>query len=193
MSTRDLISEGMTRIHRWVQLASQLPPLQSIVSMNGEAPGAELTDEESGLLQSVRRHASKRIIDLVEESQSDDLRTLTVFKNLYEWHIVKVLPWTDQTAQNGDHFSTLKASRRYGRAVNDFMGDAFQTVLKKPDDTQPRQHERRRNERRFQDDRRKYDRRRDSSSKEKTRVYLNKSELLLIRNKLIQATEGRQR
>jgi DNA-binding response OmpR family regulator len=183
VSTRDLISEGMTRMYRWEQLSQQLPPLQSTVNVNGEAGVVKLTDEEKRLLQLVGRKSSKRIIDLIEQNQADDLRTLTVFKNLYERHILKVLPLTDNRQSNGEYLNTLKMRPANGRLPGERLVGAFQAVLKKPE-APPRQHERRRNERRFQEDRRKHDRRRDSQQRESSQVFLNKSELLLIREKL---------
>ncbi len=185
IATRDLISEGMTRMYRWEQLSTQLPPLQSVVNVNGEAAGAKVTNEEKGLLKLVTRNSAKRIIDLIEENQADELRTLTVFKNLYERHILKVLPLTDNRPKNGDHLNALKMRPRNGWATIDLVTGAFQAILKKPEEL-PRQHERRRTERRFQEDRRKHDRRRDSQQREKPPVFLNKSELIMIREKLSQ-------
>lgn len=187
ISTRDLISEGMTRMYRWEQLSQQLPPLQSVVNVNGEVGSVKVTEEEKRLLQLVGRKSSKRIIDLVEQNQSDDLRTLTVFKNLYERHILKVLPLTDNRQNNGEYLNTLKIRPRNGRLGSDRLVGAFQAVLKKPEEL-PRQHERRHVERRFQEDRRKHDRRRGSQQRERTQVFLNKSELLLIREKLSQSS-----
>jgi DNA-binding response OmpR family regulator len=183
-STRDLISEGMTRLYRWEQLSNQLPPLQSLVNLNGEAGKTKITEEEKGLLQLVKKSSSKRIIDLVEESQYDDLRALTLVKNLYERHVLKALPWTE-TPANGEPRPVLKPLHKNGHLASDLVNSAFQATLKQPADLAPRQLDRRRVERR-QDDRRKHDRRRDGQQRDKNRVFLNKSELILIREKLQQ-------
>jgi len=183
-STRDLISEGMTRLYRWEQLSNQLPPLQSLVNLNGEAGKTKITEEEKGLLLLVRKSSSKRIIDLVEESQYDDLRALTLVKNLYERHVLKALPWTE-TPANGEPRPVLKPLHKNGHVASDLLNSAFQATLKQPADLAPRQLDRRRVERR-QDDRRKHDRRRDGQQRDKNRVFLNKSELILIREKLQQ-------
>lgn len=184
LATRDLISEGMTRLYRWEQLSNQLPPLQSVVNVNGEAGKAKLTDEENSLLQLVRKNGSQRIIDLVEESQYDDLRALTVIKNLYERHVLKALPWTDAPL-NGEPRPLLKPLHKNGQLATDLINSAFQATLKKPVHGTARQHDRRRVDRR-QDDRRKHDRRRDNQYRAKNQVFLNKSELILIREKLLQ-------
>jgi len=184
IATRDLISEGMTRLYRWEQLSNQLPPLQSMINVNGEAGKAKLTDEENGLLQLVRKNGSQRIIDLVEESQYDDLRALTVIKNLYERHVLKALPWTDNPL-NGEPRPLLKPLQKNGQLATDLISSAFQATLKKPAHAAARQHDRRRVDRR-QDDRRKHERRRDSQDRDKNHVFLNKSELILIREKLLQ-------
>ena len=183
-ATRDLISEGMTRLYRWEQLSNQLPPLQSVVNVNGEAGKAKITEEENGLLQLVRKNGSQRIIDLVEESQYDDLRALTLIKNLYERHVLKALPWTDSPL-NGEPRPALKPLHKNGQLSTDLISSAFQAILKKPAETTARQHDRRRVDRR-QDDRRKHDRRRDGHDRDKNHVFLNKSELILIREKLLQ-------
>lgn len=184
-ATRDLISEGMTRMYRWEQLSNQLPPLQSVVNLNGEAGKTKITEEERGLLLLIRRKGAKRIIDLVEESQFDDLRALTVIKNLYERHVLKALPWTENQPV-GESRPVLKPLHKNGQMSNDLISSAFQSILKKPSDPPQRQPDRRRVERR-QEDRRKHDRRHDGLQRDKSRVCLNKSELLLIREKLLQA------
>jgi CheY-like chemotaxis protein len=185
VSTRDLISEGMTRLYRWEQLSNQLPPLQSVLNVNGEAGKAKITEEEKGLLLLLRKNGAKRIIDLVEESQSDDLRALTVIKNLYERHVLKALPWTENQI-NGEARPVLKPLHQNGHLSNDLISGAFQAIFKKTAaDPAPRQHDRRRVERR-QEDRRKHDRRRNSQHRDKNRIFLNKSELILIREKLQQ-------
>jgi DNA-binding response OmpR family regulator len=183
VSNRDLISEGMTRLYRWDQLKSQLPPLQSLVSMNKQMALAQFTDEENDLLDLMSSNSPKRIIDLIEESNYDDLRVLTVFKNLYERHVVDALPLT-AGSQNGNYLEKLKQRQSNGHAAADPITGVFETVLTKPSELPLQQPDRRRNQRRHQEDRRKHDRRRDSQGREKNRIYLNKSELILIREKL---------
>jgi DNA-binding response OmpR family regulator len=190
-STRDLISEGMTRMYRWEQLSNQLPPLQSVVNLNGEAGKAKITEEEKGLLLLVRKNGSKRIIDLVEESQYDDLRALTVIKNLYERHILKALPWKENPPVNDYNRPLLKPLHQNGKLSSENINSAFQAMLKKPAEAAPKQHDRRRVERR-QEDRRKHERRRDSPQREKMQIFLNKSELILIREKLLNDVETKR-
>jgi DNA-binding response OmpR family regulator len=183
VSTRDLISEGMTRLYRWEQLTNQLPPLNSVVRLNGELSGTNFTEEENTLLQLTGSNGSKRIIDLIEESQFDDLRALTVFRNLYERHLLQALPLAEQN-HNGDYLELLKKRQKNGRLATDPIRSIFKTALQKPEDSLPPQHDRRRTERRHQEDRRKHDRRRDSQQREKPRLFLNRSELIMIREKL---------
>jgi CheY-like chemotaxis protein len=147
IATRDLISEGMTRLYRWEQLSNHLPPLQSLVNLNGEAAKAKITNEEKGLLKLVHNSGSKRIIDLVEESQYDDLRALTLIKNLYERHILKALPWTENPPV-GEPRPLLKPLYKNGKLSNDLINGAFLATLKRAVDAAPRPHDRRRVERR---------------------------------------------
>ncbi|MDZ7344358.1 MAG: DUF4388 domain-containing protein [candidate division KSB1 bacterium] len=183
VATRDLISEGVTRLYRWQQLTAQLPPLHAALVINGELPGAALTDEERTLIDLANSNAPKRIVDLIEESQFDDLRTLTVLKNLYERHVFKAVP-VAEASPNGDYLERLKSRHQNGQAAPDPLSGVFWAALQKPQEPIPPPRDRRRAERRLQQDRRRYDRRRDHQQREKPQPLLNKAELIMIREKL---------
>jgi CheY-like chemotaxis protein len=182
VSNRDLISEGMTRQYRWSQLANQLPPLQAVVSGNHKLIGATLSDEEkkmAGLL-----NGSKRLIDLVEESQLDDLRALAVLKNLFDGGYLEASRHEPEP-MNGNYLDYLKKRYTNGYIGPDKITGIFSSLLKHPGDAKKPLHDRRRFDRRASDDRRQHERRRDARDRLKTRIYLNKSELLMIREKLL--------
>jgi len=182
VSNRDLISEGMTRQYRWNQLANQLPPLQSAANGNHKLVGANLTEEEkdlAGLLNS-----STRLIDLVEESQLDDLRALAVLKKLYDGGYLDVSRHEPEP-MNGNYLEYLKKRHTNGYAASDKITGIFSNLLKPPDQGKKPPHDRRRFDRRAPDDRRQHERRRDARERMKSKVYLNKSELLMIREKLL--------
>jgi DNA-binding response OmpR family regulator len=182
MPTRDLISEGLTRHERWTRLLSQMPPLPSPVTRAPEAVAGEWTEEEKALMALLDGAPVKSISALVEESPSDDLRTLTVLKRLMEKGaiITSSLP---VERKNGDFFARLQEVRQQGadetKKIDAFV-DLMVTASNAP---APRPVERRRTERR-QLDRRQTERRRSSVMHEKIKMYLNKSELLMIREKL---------
>jgi DNA-binding response OmpR family regulator len=182
-ATRDLISEGVTRVYRWQQLTAQLPPLGAAVLLNGEMPGSTFTDEERNLVNLAKSKEPKRFVDLIEESKFDDLRTLTVLKNLYERHIFKAAPLAEQN-QNGDYLEMLKSRQQNGQGATDPLSGVFRAALQKPEEPVPPHRDRRRAERRLQQDRRRYDRRRDGQQREKPRALLNKGELIMIRERL---------
>ena len=188
---RDLISEGLTRQHRWEQLKSQLPPLHSVVMPVPGAKSARLGGEEQGLLRLIASHPTKRIIDIVEQCPADDLRALTVMKKIHDQGAITALemPATDKTSDHLERLKAIQASREDG-TLN--PGALLKQLLRPPDDQPDRQHGRRRIERRHLPDRRQSDRRRRSGENLRNRVYLNRSELIMIREKLARFDSRRQ-
>jgi DNA-binding response OmpR family regulator len=178
IANRDLISEGLTRQYRWSQLAAQLPPLHALVSLQ-PVKSSLLDEEEQALLKSLENGSPKRLIEVVEDSSSDDLRALTVFKKLHDRGVVQALQ-APHSNKNGESTQWLKRLRDT-EASDDPAGvdKLFKMTLQLPDEA-PQQHDRRRSERRQQTGRRLYDRRYGVSRQ----LYLNKSELLMIREKL---------
>lgn len=178
IANRDLISEGLTRQYRWSQLVAQLPPLHALVTRK-TTKSLPLTEEEQALMQTLGNGESRRLLEMVEECPADDLRALTVFKRLYERGVVQ----TQQTAivnRNGESTQWLQRLRETESDAVPRVDKLFKTILLPPDDA-PQPHERRRNERRQQTGRRQYDRRHGLLRK----LYLDKSELLMIREKLL--------
>jgi CheY-like chemotaxis protein len=182
VSNRDLISEGITRQYRWGQLVNQLPPLQSVVTGNQKLVAAKLSEEEQKMAELL--NGSKRIIDLVEECPLDDLRALAVLKNLFDGG------YLDSSHQepepiNGNYLEYLKKRYTNGYIGPDKITGIFSSLLRSPNEGKKPIHDRRRFDRRASDDRRQYERRRDARERLKTKIYLNKSELLMIREKLL--------
>jgi CheY-like chemotaxis protein len=182
VSNRDLISEGMTRQYRWNQIANQLPPMQSVVTGNPKLATAKLTEEEQKISELLNGH--KRLIELVEESQLDDLRALAVIKNLFDNGLVDSSHQEPEPI-NGNYLEYLKKRYTNGYAGPDKISGLFSSLLQPPDETKKPAHDRRRFDRRSSDDRRQHERRRDARERVKPRIYLNKSELLMIREKLL--------
>ncbi len=181
-SNRDLISEGITRQYRWSQLANQLPPLQAVVTGNQKLTGAKLTEEEQDLV--ILLNGSKRFIDLVEESALDDVRALAVVKNLYDSGYFDVTPHEPEPI-NGNYLDHLKKRYTNGYAGRDKITALLSGLLKNPGEGKKPLVDRRRFDRRSSEDRRQHERRRDARERAKTKIYLNKSELLMIREKLL--------
>lgn len=182
ISNRDLISEGMTRQYRWSQIANQLPPLYAVVNGNRKLEDATISEEEQKMVTLL--NGSKRLIDLVEESQLDDLRALAVLKGLYERGFLEALPYAAES-ENGNYLERIKKHQSNGNAAPDKITGIFSRLLLYPEEDKKLLHDRRRLERRSIDDRRQFIRRRDSRDRVKTKIYLNKSELIMIREKLL--------
>jgi len=181
-SNHDLISEGLTRQYRWSQLVNQLPPLQAVVRGTDKLGAAMLEDEEKTMVGLL--NGSKRLIDLVEESPLDDLRALAVMKTLYDGGYVDAVN-LDQEPTNGTYLDKLKQRQTNGHGPRDKIAGLFTSVLQHSNEGREGRQERRRGERRANEDRRRHERRRDDRERPQNRVYLNKSELIVIREKLL--------
>ncbi len=178
--TRDLISEGLTRQERWSRLLAQMPPLPVPVTRGTEVGAEEWEDEEKTLLALMGSASAKPILSLIEESATDDLRTLTVIKRLLEKGalVPSSLP---AEKKNGDFFARMHEVRQQRRdetrkidALVDMMVTSSQAPPSRPIE-------------RRQTDRRQIERRRGSVVGEKSKIHLNKSELLMIREKLVRS------
>ncbi len=178
IANRDLISEGLTRQYRWSQLAAQLPPLHAVIT-RANSKASVLNEEEQALMQTLGNGESKRLIEMVEECPSDDLRALTVFKKLYDRGVVQAQQATTSN-KNGESTQWLKRLRDTESDPAPSVDKLFKAILQ-PLEESPQPHERRRNDRRQQTGRRQYDRRHGLLRK----LYLDKSELLMIREKLM--------
>lgn len=182
---KELIYHGLTRYDRWKQIAQNLPPLQATLRRHPDAREEALSPQEQTLLHSL--HGKSRIIDLVEASQFDDLTALQLVARLYAKGALTEVPLEEQSqearkrplATNG----RISREERIGRMVASFLAgngrapdagaDDFRTEGGTFDRTQEPQ-----------------SRRSDASPAESNKVYLNKSELLMIREKLAKLFAG---
>ncbi|MGH7492243.1 MAG: DUF4388 domain-containing protein [bacterium] len=176
--TRDLISEGLTRHERWARLLTQIPPLPSPITRAKDVDASQWTAEEKTLMALLDGAPAKPISALVEESATDDLRTLTVLKHLMEKGaiIASSLP---VEKKNGDLFARLQEVRQQSRDETKRIDALVDLMVTSSNTPVPRPIERRRTDRRQQNERR-----RGSAVRERTKIFLNKGELLMIREKL---------
>lgn len=180
VSTKELISEGMTRLYRWEQLTSQLPPLHSVVHEAPEPAATTRTRDEEQVFRLL--NGRKRFIDIIEESTFDDLKALRLLKALFEkGHVIE--------APNQAGYMSDDQLEKYsqgngdnGSARTDMLASAFSGLFREPSPEQIPGFNRRRYDRR-RSDRRRQDRRRSDTDKQ-NRIWLNKTELIMIREKL---------
>lgn len=179
---RDLISEGMTRQYRWDQLKLQLPSLHAMITYSDNPGSMTFDEEELSLLAALDRNRAKRILDVVEEHAGDDLRALTVLKRLYERGVIKMVEFAANPQHDElEHLRRLQSDRLAGA---DRFGQVAQLMLRRPPEkSQPQ--DRRQTERRIPHaGRRQHDRLSSHGMMASKKLYLNKSELLMIREKL---------
>ncbi|KAA3662993.1 MAG: response regulator [Calditrichaeota bacterium] len=178
LTAQELISEGITRQYRWKKLAKELPPLQT-VAQKATQQFENLNKDESLIAEMVNGKA--RFIDIVENSPFDDIKALRILKKLFENSVIQGLAnsftKTDENAisdfgnTNGDQSNTGQ------------LESMFAKVLKHSEHFNPPGFDRRRADRR-RDDRSEADRRLGYRAYPGN-ISLNKSELIMFRNKLI--------
>ena len=180
VDTSDLISEGVTRLYRWEQLSKGLPSLQSVVLRAPDKDIQQLTADEEKVLHLI--NGQKRFIDVIEESEFDDLKALRLLKTLFEKGLVLEAPMQN-SAITEDYLEKFKTFPDNGHTRAEVLEGIFSTLFRKPQTFNPYQNERRRIERR-KGERRRMDRRR-SNLTARPRIFLNRSELILVREKLM--------
>jgi CheY-like chemotaxis protein len=182
MSNKELISKGIERVSQWRQLQQQLPPLHTVVMTKTPLPDTELSKEERAIVNLL--NGNRRISDIVEESSFDDLEALEIVKELY---IKDLLQETNLYLESEhEHLIKLKAKSERRRAPREGFLSRISSLFKRSDDWKKKvDKERRRYQRRQISDRRQRDRRWDGSYRQKNKVYLNRSELMMIREKLL--------
>ena len=179
VDTPDLISEGVTRLYRWEQLSKDLPSLQSVVLKAPDKTDVQLTRDEQHLMELI--DGRKRMIDIIEQSKFDDIKALRLFKGLFEKGAVMEAPLQNMV-MTPEYLEKFKVFPENGNSRVQVMEGVFSALFRKPQ-TVTLQNDRRRVERR-RGERRKYDRRRGYGPLPH-RICLNRSELLLIREKLL--------
>ena len=175
ISNRDLISEGMTRQHRWQQLVSQFPSLHSIVTLDNGSSTMNFDQEELAISNLLKSPISKSVLDVIEKCPGDDIRVLTVVKKMYDSGVITLESRSDKKHQNDD----LEHLKKLSTNKNDDFGNAFHTMLNEPNGQLSNQ-----NERRNRIERRLHNRRDGDGRRHKNRICLNRSELLMIQSKL---------
>lgn len=182
VATRELISEGMTRLYRWEQLCAQMPSLQSVVLIAPKKNGATFTEDEQEVINLL--DGKKRFIDVIEESRFDDLKALRLLKNLYEKGYLIDAP-AQESVITEEYLDKYRTHSNNGAPTGEVLAGVLATIFREPNAAVQSYGDRRRNDRRKMD-RRRQDRRRDSGLPD-SRICLNKSELIMVREKLLAA------
>lgn len=177
-SMSDLIYQGLILRDRWQKLSRYLPPLHAVVKPGPKLIDNKLSDEEKSIIRLI--NGKRRLVDLIELSKFGDLKTLQIVSSLFSTGSIMEAPLTEDD-KNGNA-SLLKNNTETNETslaelIVDFLSRKEKTAdLPKLD--------RRRGNRRKSTDRRLRHRRWSDFTGEKNKVYLNRSELLMIREKL---------
>ena len=179
-STSDLVNEGFAYVETWNQINKHIPSLQTTIRTAPEING-NLSPQEKSIMALIED--KKKLVDLIEQSDLDDLTALKIVTNLYKKNLIVEVP-LEELKSNGKPKSVQKdvSANPISNLISNFLTP-----------TSGREHqesvERRRKERRKAAERRVRPRRWCDLVGEENQVYLNKSELLMIREKL---TNGRE-
>jgi len=180
LSNNEFITEAMRRINQWEQMASGLPPLNTAiikVDLNGYE---NLTGEEKELLEGINE--KKKIYEVIENSQFDDLNSLAILQSLYKKGYIQetedsYLSYTD------NYLARLKKNASRSKSTRERLASLISNVLKNAGNGHQLS-EKPKIERRQLPDRRRYGRRRDDRLRESNQIHLTKTDLLMIRERL---------
>ncbi|MFQ5751278.1 MAG: hypothetical protein ACE5HI_04710, partial [bacterium] len=184
-TTDDLLYSGWTFRDRWDKLVKHLPPLQAIVEPNPKMMDNNLIDDEKTILSLIKdKH---RLIDLIECSQFDDFKALTIVANLFKRGCIVEAHYDEEVDKEAP---SIGNNHDFDENNDSHLSKLIVHFLQqKENPSQKNGVERRRGERR-RIDRRTKKRRWSDFIVEKPQIYLNKSELLMIREKLANGKQG---
>jgi len=178
----ELIHEGRNRTIRWEKIKKNLPPLHTVIAINNIAFDANnISDGEKKLLSSI--NGNTMIYDIIIKSPFDDIQSLEIVDNLYQKGYIKETN-DNYLAQPADDISRIKKELSRDGSSRKSVSYIISNLLKRSTGEQEIKIDRRRDERRQMPDRRQFERRKDKRTWE-NKVFLDKSELLMIREKLI--------
>lgn len=176
-NTVELVRQGLIFRDRWDKLARSLPPLQATVEAVPKLSKEEYSNEERSILGIANGHT--RLVDLINKSHLDDLQALSIIARLFYQGSLKEVPV--QNDLNGKSFPVRNGHESPG--TNEHLSKLVVNFLNPESEPPTDRTDRRHFERRGRD-RRLRNRRLSDGVVKKNRIYLNKGELLMIREKL---------
>lgn len=176
---KELIPEVLKRINQWEQIKKNLPPLDTVLAVNQiTIDESSISDEEQRLLSSL--NGNQMIYDIVIKSPFDDLKALELVHNLYQrGHLQET---NENYMPRKDDYSIHVLGN--SNSSNNKTSYIISNLLKKSEESKSVKVERRMNQRRRLPDRRQFERRKDQRTV-KQKILFDKTELLMIREKLI--------
>lgn len=180
LPNKELVTAAMRRINHWQQLQQDLPPLNTVIIKTERNTYQDLSDEEKEMISGINE--KKRIDEIIERSQFDDLKALAIVKSLLQKGYLQetedsYISYTDS------YLTRLKQNASHSKTTRERVASIIANVFKNYSN-ENKLIEEPKTERRQLPDRRCYGRRRDDRIRESNPIHLTKSDLLLIRERL---------
>ena len=181
-NNRELIATAVKRMNQWEREKKNLPPLNTILAVSQSTTNKNnVSEEEKELLSSL--NGNRIIYDIVVKSPFDDVKALEIVTNLYQKGLLQET--TDNyIAEPESYITRIKQDIIKHKKGDNKVSFIISNVLQKSGEEKKIKNDRRMNERRQFSDRRQLDRRREHRIKE-NKIYLDKTELLMIREQLV--------
>jgi len=107
-STQALLMEGLRRVDEWSRLLEQLPPLDAILTVDGDQVAERTSDDSltTDQLQFLRYFDGRRsILAVVDESGLDDVEALTSISQSFFEGLLTLTEQTERGAHTASHSS----------------------------------------------------------------------------------------
>lgn len=179
-STETLLNSGLNHKHAWEKAIQDLPELTTHVCPGENIQIDALTDKEMALINSIQK--SSRLIDLIQWYDGDDLEAVAVLAKLLRRGVLQESP--DIAGSQNGRMGALAGHAPAKDNFNYQIARLIVNFLAPESKLSGLGAEKKRRERRRLSDRRSSPRRWTDVIHQRNRVYLNKSELLMIREKL---------
>ena len=180
-STRDLVKEGFAYLDNWNKINKHIPSLQTTIRPALEING-NLSAEEKSVMALIKD--TSKLVDLIERSDFDDLTALKIVTNLYQKNLIIEVP-LEELVSNGNPKSNKDVN-------SDSISNLIANFLTPTSGRESQESvERRRSQQRRRVERRVSPRRWCDLVGEENQIYLNKSELLMIREKLTNGNKNK--
>ena len=88
-STSDLVNEGFAYVETWNQINKHIPSLQTTIRTAPEING-NLSPQEKSIMALIED--TRTLVDLIEQSDLDDLTALNILTNLYKKNLILEVP-----------------------------------------------------------------------------------------------------
>lgn len=173
-STEELIAQGLMYRDRWEKVSKYLPSLQTTIKLAQATESSQLSTDEKNVLTLV--NGNTRILDLVSRTKLEDLRALRIVARLFHKGSIQELTHDEERAQRKDACTGGQSDGNSAGRLSNLVGSFLNPNKKQTQ--KPGSNKHRLNGRKSPQER-------TNLAGPENRTYLNKSELLMIREKLL--------